>query len=103
MRWLALLLTAGLLIAATPSDRVGVEIQVDSPQPGATVENDVHLAPVRGFVRAGDDPWHAFDVMIVLDVSYSTRNPSGIDVDADGETGFNPENELVAPGTYPAD
>jgi len=77
-----------------------VEVHVDSPRAGATVENDVHLAPVRGFVSAGDEPWRSFDVMIVLDVSYSTRNPSGIDVDGDGEIGFNPENELVAPGTY---
>jgi hypothetical protein len=67
------------------------------------VQNDVHLAPIRGHARAGDDEWRAFDVMLVLDVSYSTRNPSGIDVDEDGEIGFDPSNELVAPGTYPED
>jgi len=87
--------------APAPTGRDTVEVQIEFPTPGATVQNDVHLAPVRGHARAGDDEWRAFDVMLVLDVSYSTRNASGIDVDADGETGFNPANELVMPGTYP--
>lgn len=104
-RCILLLLLGGLSIAASsedpPSTTTVVEVQVESPRDGETVENDVHLAPVRGYVRAGDDPWRAFDVMLVLDVSYSTRNPSGIDVDGDGELGFDPANELVAPGTYP--
>jgi len=99
-RGLALALGCGACLGANAVDGTPVEVHVDSPRAGATVENDVHLAPVRGFVSAGDEPWRSFDVMIVLDVSYSTRNPSGIDVDGDGEIGFNPENELVAPGTY---
>ena len=100
VRALVLVLVCGLSVGANTADQSTVEVRVESPRAGAKVENDVHLAPVRGFVSAGDDPWRSFDVMIVLDVSYSTRNPSGIDIDGDGEIGFNPENELVAPGTY---
>lgn len=89
--------------SAPDEDEPVVEVRIESPAPGATVENDVHLAPIRGRARAGDDEWKSFDVMVVVDVSYSTRNPSGIDVDEDGEVGFDPSNELVAPGTYPDD
>jgi len=78
-----------------------VEVVVEAPTAGARVENDVHLAAVRGRARAGDDAWRSFDVLLVLDVSYSTREPSGIDVDGDGEVGFDPERELVEPGRYP--
>lgn len=96
------LLAAGATSLAAASPELGsVEVRIDSPAPGTTVQSDVHLAPVRGHARAGDDGWRVFDVMLVLDVSYSTRNPSGIDVDEDGEIGFDPANELVAPGTYP--
>ena len=43
-----------------------------------------------------------FDVMIVLDISGSTKVASGVDVDGDGEIGINPEFELVPAGvTYP--
>ena len=88
---------------ADGDERPVVEVRIESPEPGRTVENDVHLAPIRGRARAGDDAWKVFDVMVVLDVSYSTRNPSGIDVDGDGEIGFDPSNELVAPGTWDED
>jgi hypothetical protein len=98
-----LIAACALLLAAASPEKAVVEVRIESPLPGTTVQNDVHLAPVRGHARAGDDEWRSFDVMLVIDVSYSTRNPSGIDVDEDGELGFNPANELVAPGTYPED
>jgi hypothetical protein len=98
-----LIAACALLLAAASPEKGVVEVRIESPLPGTTVQNDVHLAPVRGHARAGDDEWRSFDVMLVIDVSYSTRNPSGIDVDEDGELGFNPANELVAPGTYPED
>jgi hypothetical protein len=39
--------------------------------------------------------------MIVLDVSGSTENPSGADVDGDGEIGVDPALELLPPGAFP--
>jgi hypothetical protein len=61
------------------------------------------MAPVRGAARSGSGEPVDFDVLIAIDVSHSTRYPSGIDVDGDEEVGFDPHDELVAPGTYPAD
>lgn len=78
-----------------------VTITIASPADGEVVRNKVTMAPVRGHARSGSGRAADFDVMLAIDVSHSTRYPSGIDVDEDGETGINPEQELVAPGTYP--
>ncbi|MEE2679095.1 MAG: vWA domain-containing protein [Myxococcota bacterium] len=80
-----------------------VRIRVDSPKPGAVTRNEVHQAPIRGSAAADGERPAAFDVMIVIDVSGSTRQASGIDVDEDGDVGFNPQLELVEPGLYPPD
>lgn len=99
----ALVVTA-LPAAASPvkeREPAGVNIEIASPQPGEVVKNRVHMAPVRGAARSGSGEPVDFDVLLVLDVSHSTRYPSGIDVDQDGEVGFDPHDELVAPGTYP--
>ena len=101
---LALLLYRGSAFAATlasGSEVAEVVIEIASPIAGATIRNREQLVALRGSARSGaEDPLH-FDVMIAIDVSRSTRFPSGIDVDRDGEIGFNPHRELIAPGTYP--
>ncbi len=89
--------------AVTERDPAPVDIEIASPQPGEIVKNRVHMAPVRGAARSGSGEPVDFDVLIAIDVSHSTRYPSGIDVDGDEELGFNPQEELVAPGTYPED
>jgi hypothetical protein len=74
---------------------------IDSPRSGEKVENKVDQAPIRGTaVAAGRQP-SDFDVMIVIDVSKSTDDPSGADVDGDGVVGFNPQEEMLPPGAYP--
>jgi hypothetical protein len=102
---LAVLLGCGLLWsapgAASASQPATVLIEISSPIPGEIVKNKVHVAPVRGSAQSGSEEPVDFDVFLVVDVSKSTRFPSGIDIDDDGETGFNPREELVAPGTYP--
>ena len=103
-RALALLLP--VLVLALPLDAAvetgsTIEILVESPSDGELVKNKVHLARVQGQAQADNEGKLTFDVMLAIDVSYSTRMPSGIDVDEDGEIGFNPQQELVAPGTYP--
>ena len=80
-----------------------VRVEIASPATGETVENDVDMAPIRGTATSGSEGSKDFDVMIAVDVSHSTRLPSGIDIDGDGEVGFNPKLELVAPGAYPDD
>lgn len=84
-------------------DAGGVRILIASPKPGEPLRNRVHQAPIRGSANADGERPVDFDVMLVLDVSGSTKAASGVDVDGDGELGFNPQVELVAPGSYPPD
>ena len=94
----------GLASAAPPAGaaKSPVRIQVESPRPGEPVTNKVDQAPIRGNAMTEGDKPAAFDVMIVIDVSGSTKVASGVDVDRDGEVGFNPQLELLEPGAYPA-
>jgi Mg-chelatase subunit ChlD len=85
------------------TDAGSVRIQIASPKPGEPLQNRVHQAPIRGSASADGERPVDFDVMLVLDVSGSTKAASGVDVDGDGELGFNPQIELVAPGSYPPD
>lgn len=85
---------------AQPS-QAPLKILVESPLPGDTVKNDVHQAPIRGTAIAFGEKPVDFDVMVVIDVSGSTKNASGVDVDQDGYVGVNPRLELVPPGTFP--
>ena len=88
---------------AAASATSGVRIAIASPKPGQALQNHVHQAPIRGSASADGERPLDFDVIIVLDVSGSTKVASGVDVDRDGELGFNPHFELVAPGAYPPD
>ena len=87
----------------TASAAEGVRILVASPKPGEPLQNRVHQAPIRGSASASAERPVDFDVILVLDVSGSTKVASGADVDGDGELGFNPQFELVSPGAYPPD
>ena len=87
----------------TAEDADALQVFVDSPKPGETVTNKVHLAPIRGRAQAVGEASPDFDVILTIDVSESTRFPSGIDVDGDGEIGFNPNDELVPIGKYAED
>lgn len=84
----------------TPSE---VRLRITSPVPGDVTRNRVTMAEVRGLAQSGRSDDTDFDVFILIDISHSTRYPSGLDIDEDGETGFNPHQELIAPGTYPDD
>jgi len=93
---LALALVPGSAGAASP-----VRILVEEPDHGEVVRNKVHQAPIRGNAVAEGERPAAFDVMIVIDVSGSTKAASGTDVDGDGEIGLNPHFELLPPGSHP--
>jgi hypothetical protein len=80
---------------------VPVKILVESPRAGEVVKNEVHQAPIRGTAAAFGERPVDFDIMIVIDVSGSTKSASGTDVDGDGVVGINPQLELTAPGAYP--
>jgi len=108
--WLPLLLSLALLAlpwtgadAAASSDPGPVRVLLERPQAGEAVENQVHLAPIRGSaVSSGERP-ASFDVFLVVDVSHSTRCASGVDTDRDGTLGTNPQLELLPSGTHPPD
>jgi hypothetical protein len=90
---------AGALAASSAP----VSIVVDSPAPGATVAARVHQARVEGSAFAEGEHPADYDVAIVIDISGSTLQASGVDVDGDGVVGVNPAEELIPPGTYPPD
>jgi Mg-chelatase subunit ChlD len=78
-----------------------VRIQIQQPVGDEPVRNKVHQAPIRGMASADAHGPAAFDVIIVIDVSGSTKVASGVDVDGDGTIGFDPQFELVEPGAFP--
>jgi Mg-chelatase subunit ChlD len=93
-----------LAAAATPpasAARSPVRIQVESPRKGEPLTNKVDQAPIRGNAMTEGDKPAAFDVIIAIDVSGSTKVASGVDVDRDQVVGINPQLELLEPGTYP--
>ena len=93
---------AGLLLGAPAgmAEPSPVHILVDAPLARETVRNLVHQAPIRGTALAAAVGSRAYDVMLVLDISGSTSQPSGVDVDRDGELGVSPHPELD-PNLYP--
>jgi hypothetical protein len=99
----ALFATAWLCAAASGASGAGapVRIVVDSPAPGAVVSDQVHQARLAGNATADGERPLDYDVILVIDVSYSTSAASGADVDGDGVVGVDPENELIPKGTYP--
>ncbi len=94
---LLLLLVANVARAQEATLRISVE----SPRDRETVRNRVHLAPVKGAASASGEAGGAYDVMVVIDVSASTKCASGVDVDDDGVFGVNPVRESFPAGTYP--
>ena len=96
----AALASAAPAAAAQPLE-APVRLVLEEPQPGARVSNQLHQAQVRGHAAASAGTPLAYDVLLVLDASGSTEEPAGSDIDGDGETGFNPRNELLEPGAYP--
>jgi len=102
------LLAASLLLAAVPSAFADprpteVHVVIDSPRSGERVENKADQAPIRGTAVASGERPADFDVMVVIDVSGSTDEPSGVDVDGNGVVGVDPHYELFPPGSYPDD
>ena len=88
---------------ADPAFAAPVSVRVDSPAAGAVVESELFMAPLAGIASAAGADAQGYDVMIVLDVSESTRNASGADVDEDGKLGEDPHLGLFAPGEYADD
>jgi Mg-chelatase subunit ChlD len=92
-------LCAGLLgpahgVSADPAATVAVRVL--SPEHGATVRSRFDIVRLDG-VAATAAGRSDFDIVVVLDISFSTASPSGIDVDGDGELG-RPGRPPLVPG-----
>jgi hypothetical protein len=92
----------GASTAPSP-EPAGVRLLIDQPVGGSLVESKMHMAEIRGTATAAGAKPSNFDVMIAIDVSKSTMDASGADVDEDGEIGENPHEGLYIPGEYPED
>jgi hypothetical protein len=89
------------LAAAAPAAAGGdVRVSVASPAPGGKLRDYVHQARIEGSALAESGGPDRFDVMLVIDVSDSTKAASGADVDGDGQVGVDPHNELLPPGAF---
>jgi Mg-chelatase subunit ChlD len=89
--------------ASVPRGPAGIRVIVDSPGQGSAIQGREDVVEVRGTAIAAGEEAQRFDVMVVLDVSGSTRYPSGADVDGDGVVGENPQEGLYAEGEFAPD
>jgi len=80
-----------------------IHVTVKDPAPGVTVREHLHQARIRGRATADAPGPRRFDLMLVIDISESTKVASGADVDGDGVIGVNPREELLPPGAVPPD
>jgi hypothetical protein len=96
-------LPACLAAAVLAGGAGAVELRVERPTTGATVEAELFLAEIEGLASGGGADGQGYDVMLVMDVSKSTASASGADVDEDGVLGEDPHLGLYAPGEYPED
>jgi Mg-chelatase subunit ChlD len=97
-----------LLLAGPAASGVGgpgsdVDIHIDSPAPGVVVTDRIHHARITGSAAAESLGPQPFDVVLVIDVSGSTKAASGSDVDGDGVVGVNPRSENLPRGAFPPD
>lgn len=93
----------GLASGAVAADTGEVRVSVSSPAPGGKLRDYLHQARIEGSALADGGGPDQFDVMLVLDVSDSTKAASGADVDRDGLVGVDPHNELLPPGAFAPD
>ena len=98
---LALLAPTASAAPAVSAATSAVRISIEDSTHGEPVRNTVHQAPIRGSASAERVRSNGVDVIIAIDVSHSTREPSGVDVNGNGIVGFDPTGERVPTGTYP--
>jgi hypothetical protein len=98
----ALLGVAAVLLggAAARAEEDGVRVSITSPAAGGRLRDHLHQARIDGSAFAESAGPERFDVMLVIDVSDSTKAASGADIDGDGVVGVDPHNELLPPGAF---
>jgi hypothetical protein len=86
-----LILGTVLLLLATPSlsgeQKPRLMLEIESPIAGAVIGDPGGMAFLAGKALALYGEFQTFDIVFVVDVSESTSQPSGADIDGDGEIG----------------
>ncbi len=72
---------------ASSEEGTRFELTVEAPTPNSIFSGLRDLAFVSGVARSRASASALFDVIVVIDTSYSTSAPAGSDVDGDGRTG----------------
>ncbi len=88
---------AGPLIAAQASDGTRVHVEIEYPSPGALISGEACGTFVAGRALALHGDLHRFDVVLVIDTSRSTIDPTGADINGNGVIG---EPRLGALGSF---
>jgi hypothetical protein len=73
--------------AWSSASAAGLRLSIDAPTPGAVLASSDGRAFVTGRALGVAGVSGEFDVVVVIDTSYSTSAPSGADVDGDGRRG----------------
>jgi len=94
------LVGVGLSLPAARAADDGVRVSIASPAAGGKLRDHLHQAKIDGSAFAEHAGPERFDVMLVIDVSDSTKAASGADIDRDGQIGVDPHNELLPPGAF---
>jgi len=77
----------GALLRPVAGDATHLDLEIEYPPDGANVSPTVCGAFVAGRAQATRGTPRRFDVIIVIDTSRSTADPSGTDVNGNGEVG----------------
>jgi len=77
----------GALLRPVAGDATYLELEIEYPPDGAEVSSTVCGSFVAGRAQATRGAPRSFDVMLVIDTSRSTADPSGTDVNGNGEVG----------------
>jgi hypothetical protein len=78
---------SGPLLAHGPRDGTNVRLEVEFPQDGAAISDSICGAFVSGRAIAHYGELKRFDVVLVIDTSESTSNPTGADINGNGIVG----------------
>ena len=87
MGWRDLAKAVGIAAWTGPRDDAGAGIRIVAPVPGSRVENEEGETKVSGRISFEAREAAGYEIVIAVDVSGSTWQPAGIDVDGDGIVG----------------
>ena len=76
-----------LLALSAPTAEADLRLTLSAPEPQSIVGGEDGRVFVTGRALSQAGTADSFDVVIVIDTSYSTSAPSGADIDGDGNTG----------------